>query len=121
MPSPAVRHGLRPCSSVEDSFISAGQNSEKTWLSFRWALENHPDAQLIFHQDGDTLVDWRQALPRFLHRIFPDLPPASQDLRRLVTGPVIFSFFLGVMLHLDTYGGFSKLGNPNNGWFVTGK
>ena len=71
---------------LKDSFVSAGQNSEKTWLSFRWALERHPDAQLIFHQDSDTLVDWRQALPRFLRRILPQLPPEAQDLQRLQLG-----------------------------------
>ena len=55
-------------------------------------MERHPDAQLIFHQDSDTLVDWRQALPRFLRRIFPDLPPEAQDLRSL--GLVRMSFYL---------------------------
>jgi len=69
----------------EDSFVTAGQNSEKTWLSFQWALERHPDASLIFHQDGDTLVDWHQALPRFLMRILPDssLAPEPQELQNL--------------------------------------
>ena len=65
--------------------MTAGQNSEKTWLSFQWALERHPDASLIFHQDGDTLVDWHQALPRFLMRILPDssLAPEPQELQNL--------------------------------------
>ena len=71
---------------MTDTFISSGQNSQKTWLSFRWALQRHGDAHLIFHQDGDTLVDWRQALPRFLKRIFPEMPPEVQELRQLQFG-----------------------------------
>lgn len=52
----------------------------------RSSEEGHPDAHLIFHQDGDTLVDWRQALPRLLQRVVAALPPTEEELRRLQLG-----------------------------------
>ncbi|CAE7297872.1 unnamed protein product [Symbiodinium sp. KB8] len=67
---------------MTDNFITAGQNSEKSFLSFAWAVQHFPNADLIFHQDGDTMVDWREAVPRMLRRIFGLLPPARRDIRR---------------------------------------
>ncbi|CAJ1359129.1 unnamed protein product, partial [Effrenium voratum] len=81
-----------PCESLSttDSFETAGQNSEKTWRSFQWALQRYPDAQLIFHQDGDTVVDWRQALPRLLRAVLgPEVlsrPLEDEALQRLQLG-----------------------------------
>ncbi|CAE7410742.1 unnamed protein product [Symbiodinium sp. CCMP2592] len=71
---------------MTDNFITAGQNSEKSFLSFAWAVQHFPDADLVFHQDGDTMVDWREAVPRMLRRVFGLLPPARRDIRRLYLG-----------------------------------
>ena len=80
------RYGDLAMLNMTDSFVTSGQNSEKTYKAFAWALERHPLAHLIFHQDGDTLVDWRQALPRLLNRLFPLLPPTLEELQRLQLG-----------------------------------
>eukprot|EP00439_Symbiodinium_sp_Y106_P012729 s4628_g1.t2 len=68
------------------SIVTPCQNSEKSFLSFAWAVQHFPNADLVFHQDGDTMVDWREAVPRMLRRIFGLLPPARRDIRRLYLG-----------------------------------
>ncbi|CAJ1387425.1 unnamed protein product, partial [Effrenium voratum] len=86
----AAEFGDMAILNMTDSFETAGQNSEKTWLSFQWALQRYPDAQLIFHQDGDTVVDWRQALPRLLRAVLgPEVlsrPLEEEALQRLQLG-----------------------------------
>ncbi|CAJ1432439.1 unnamed protein product [Effrenium voratum] len=66
-----------------------GRRGEKAWDP-RWALQRYPDAQLIFHQDGDTVVDWRQALPRLLRAVLgPEVlsrPLEEEALQRLQLG-----------------------------------
>lgn len=79
-------------------------------------MERHPDAQLIFHQDSDTLVDWRQALPRFLRRIFPDLPPEAQDLRSLGRVKVSFCLKHVGLGHLQC--GFENRLYPEIHWLI---
>lgn len=65
-------------------------NDGKTWYTFEWALRHFPDADVIFKQDDDTIVDWRLALPRMLDRVVPEA--ALRPLRRLYVGTLAANY-----------------------------
>jgi hypothetical protein len=44
----------------------------KSWHQFNWALLNFPDADLIFKQDDDAIVNWPGALSIFLNKSLGD-------------------------------------------------
>lgn len=66
-------------------------NDGKTWYTLEWAARNFPHAQLVFKLDDDTVVDWRQALPRMLDRVL-DGRSLELPLRHLYVGTLAANY-----------------------------
>lgn len=71
--------------SIRDGY-GAAAHAGKNQVLFQWAVRHFPDADLIFKQDDDTLVDWHNATARMLDRAFRGRRSFVLPLERLYLG-----------------------------------
>lgn len=88
------------------------QNNGKIWYLFDWAARNVPEADLVFKQDDDMVIDWRIALPRMLSRAVQWQAPPGLQLQRLFLGQLCPWVLCHVMGDAVGVAPGSKCGGP---------